>query len=227
MTDIFGFVDAVSYNKPSIRRRMATVISVESDVTMTVSLAGNTDPAYYISQVRYMEQVAPRVGGHVWLDTDGADIVAVGRIVGRGAQYPHCRVYRSADQSIPNGTTYTTVTFTTADVNFYGMWSAGAPTVITVPFAGLYQVSINMAWATNSTGLRTAIGLVNGTTQSLIQIDGLSATGAYLSNTTIVSIPDGGTVSMQVRQTSGAALAALGGSRYETSMSVTYVGPSS
>jgi hypothetical protein len=64
-----------------------------------------------------------------------------------------CIVRRAATQSIA-GTTTTNISFDTEDIDDNSMYAAGTATRITFPRKGIYFVDVNVAFASNSTGVR-------------------------------------------------------------------------
>lgn len=60
---------------------------------------------------------------------------------------PYCRVHRATQQAIPYNT-ITTISWTSAGSDAFGMWSAGAPTIITIPpgHGGIWQFSWMVSW---------------------------------------------------------------------------------
>lgn len=76
------------------------------------------------------------------------------------------KVYRSTTQAvdslIANGEM---VSFDTVVFDEGGLWSATAPTRLTFPFAGVYQISGYIKWEGDADGYRLGRLVVNGTTE--------------------------------------------------------------
>jgi hypothetical protein len=79
---------------------------------------------------------------------------------------PHVLVARTTTQSIPNNT-MTTVSYSSALRNEFGMWSAGSPTLVTIPYDGLYAVVHTVLFASQAVaaGIRIARLDVGGVEQ--------------------------------------------------------------
>lgn len=74
-----------------------------------------------------------------------------------------CRVYRGSDQSLPNNAA-TAVQFDAALFDPFSMWQAAAPTQVTVRYPGVYLATVNLRFATHTTGRRAAQIRLNGGT---------------------------------------------------------------
>jgi hypothetical protein len=223
MTDLNEVVAAIRDASPDapLRRRMGTVSVINANRTINVTIAGSTTA---ITGVHYFGHYAPKVGAQVWLDTDGRDWVAVGAIAGAGGAVPSVKVYRTADLSVANGTTYTTVTWQASESDPYGMWTTG--TNVFAPITGRYLITAEIWFANNSTGYRTGAFSVNGsgTFSTFIQWNSGAGGNEIQHMTMLRNLTAGDYVNLRVRQTSGAALI-LNGSANETKMTMTYLGP--
>lgn len=72
-----------------------------------------------------------------------------------------CGVTISSPQSIPNDTN-TAVSWDIEDHDYGGMWSAGLPTLLVAPAAGVYTIQATVVFAINTTGLRWVVFRKNG-----------------------------------------------------------------
>jgi hypothetical protein len=129
---------------------------------------------------------------------------------------PRVRLTKSATQSVANNTA-TSLTFDVEDFDDGGMHSTTTNTSrITIPTGGggTYLIGSHVEFATNSTGARTLLLVVNGTsTQSSVRDLAPSATVASrLACTTLVSLVAGDYVEARVVQTSGGNLDAAASS---------------
>lgn len=121
------------------------------------------------------------------------------------------RVYRNSTQSVATGT-LVTVSYNTERWDFGGLWSAGSPTRLTVPVAGMWYFEAFWEWNSNESGAgeRFADLYLNGTTI----IAELSTSGADVSDTATPIHTGGGMwrcavgdyVECRVYQTSGATM---------------------
>ncbi len=125
---------------------------------------------------------------------------------------PSARVRRTTTQSIPStDATFTPITFNTAIFDTRTFWSAGAPTLITIPEQGLYVFGGNGKWAANATGTREIGFRRNGSEILLVVDQPMEATNG---GTTVPSshasyqarLNAGDTLELIVRQESGGAL---------------------
>ena len=133
---------------------------------------------------------------------------------------PMALVDYTADQTIPNGT-YTAGGFTNATPVLKGGMTRSGDTII-VPLDGVYRVTGRARFAANSTGLRTVDIGVNGAINdggaantTSVPVSGGSHTAEVNA---LLSITAGDTITLGLRQTSGAALV----SSYR-SLSIQYV----
>jgi hypothetical protein len=103
------------------------------------------------------------------------------------------KVYRSTDQSIPNSAD-TSISFSTETTDTNNMWVVGSPTILTIPYAGLYVFGGHLSYAANATGrretrLRVNASILKGTIASrLVQPSG--AVCVALSTAAILSAGD-------------------------------------
>lgn len=227
MTDFVKAARAISYAQaaPQFRRRAGVVVSLQSDYTCTVQIAGD---ATSISGVRYFAHVSPRPGQQVWLDTDGYDLIVVGVIAGNGGAIPWGAWRRSTSQSIPD-VTITKVSFDAVLSDDWTMLAGGSGTDIIVPLPGVYAITANASFASSSLGSIREVLIYSGTTilvrsRAEQASGGYPATSAIVSTSAIRSLAAGAAVSMQVQQNTGAALN-LGTGSGENVLMLAYLGP--
>jgi hypothetical protein len=152
----------------------------------------------------------------------GADI-APGAI-GPAALAPALAVQvHGPPQSVPSGET-TALHATLEQFDQGGMHSGGPDenVFLNAPVSGIYVVAATVTWAPNAVGNRTAaiIGPAGGGPDSTPALGGGAPTTQNLS--AIFRIPAGGSVNVEVSQTSGAPLDAN-----VSFFTLTYVGPMS
>ena len=146
-------------------------------------------------------QVAPAA----WGDTVNQDLNAL-------ATPPSCRVYNTANLSIPNAAS-SALTFNAERYDSDSMHSTVSNTNrITCVTAGLYRITANLYLASNATGFREAILRVNGVTQ-IARDNKMALTGTVtaLNPTTEWRLAAGDYVEVLVFQNSGAALNVVAG----------------
>jgi len=231
MSDLVRAARAISYAQASsaFRRRAGVVVSVQSDYTCTVQVAGN---ATSISGVRYFAHVSPRPGQQVWLDTDGFDVIAVGVIAGNGGAIPSGAWRKNAAQSIPDAT-ITSVSFDTVHHDPWNMLQGGTSgsgtTDVTLPMTGVWLLSANASFASNTAGSYREVLIYSGGTvltrsRAEQASGGFPATGVMVSTTAVRALAANAIITMRVYQNTGGALNTGTGSG-ENVLFVAYLGP--
>lgn len=201
-------------DRPELRIRQGAVVSVSS-YGLTVTIGGSTEQ---VAGVKYLGSYAPRVGAHVWLVTDGADMFAIGHLAPRGV--PALRVTGAATAVVT--ATETALAFN-AEVGTdpWSMWVVGSATRLTVPLDGWYTFTAYASFAANATGIRGAKIRQGGSTT--LAVDRVSAASAGTTELTVstgpVSLSATNYVELTVEQTSGGNL------NVTPVMGVHYVGP--
>lgn len=221
--DTFGFVSALKQKSPSFRRRLATVVSVQTGYTMTVKIAGDSTS---ISGVRYFGHVPPKAGSHVWIDTDGADLIGIGAVAGLGGAACAARTTKNAGQTIGTGPTGTLVTFPAADFDPYGIWD-NANDKYVIPFDGIWHISAGLEWIANATvaGGRGVKIAKNGTAiaQQLLAGNGSTTNSSFAALSTVINAVKDDAFTVIGVQTSGGSQDVAG-----TALSyfaIAYIGP--
>lgn len=90
---------------------------------------------------------------------------------------PKCVLRRAAVQSMPSGDTV--ISWDTADANIGGMWTAGSPTLVTIPKTGMYQVSVSVFFdvaATAGTARNVHLALNGSASGQFIESDSRAMT---------------------------------------------------
>jgi hypothetical protein len=139
---------------------------------------------------------------------------------------PAVSLTRTTDQSIPNATG-TAIAFTTENYDTAGMHSAGGSTV-TIPVTGVYDLTANVEWQANATGVREAqIKQTPGPTFAYQIVNA----GAAVNNipaqslTTVERLTAGDQVSVLVYQDRGSALNVTHADRLAPELTVTWLAP--
>lgn len=124
------------------------------------------------------------------------------------ANPPRCRVYNSADLTIPNNAD-TPLTFDSERFDTDTMHSTSANTNrITATTAGKYLIGLSIVWANNSTGIRNVSMAVNGTTAILSEtVVSLSGFSTPINVQTFYDLAAGDYVAVTGYQNSGGNLA--------------------
>lgn len=126
------------------------------------------------------------------------------------------RVYNSGNQSITNAT-YTTLTFDTETYDNDGIHSSVTNSSrLTVQTAGKYLIESQWAWSASPSTMHCKI-LYNATTAlALYQVQSAGPNDGSIA--TIYDMSVGAFVEVQLRQTSGGAINALGNVEYPFSI---------
>lgn len=143
---------------------------------------------------------------------------------------PAARVRRTTNQSIATGATFAPITFDTEIFDQGGnFWVVGAPTIFTIPLAGLYLFGGCGLWAANATGTRELGIRLNGTTivnvndQPVESIHG----GTFTPNSHVTGqsrLGIGDTLELVARQESGGPLNLTAEADESISFWIVYVG---
>lgn len=224
MSDLGKFVDTFATPKPKFRRRLGTVLSVQSDYTITVTVAGSSSD-YPISSVKYFGHYPPTPGAQVWLDTDGIDLIAVGAVAGLGGVAHAARWEKNANQSAPNSSTLITFGDQISDpANLFD--NANDQYVAILP--GLYHIVGGLTWsAVTDKEFRSVTIRVNGSAKATIRQENIGHATHQLSQvvSTIYPLAAGDTVALYANQGTGATLTAGMQADSGTFFAIAYIGP--
>lgn len=219
----YRIVDAIAGEQNRLRARIAKVVSVQADRTMTVQLAGTTEN---VDGVNYMDSVPPKPGSGIWVLSDGRDIFGFGAIAADGRTLSP-RASRSTNQTISNAADEA-ITFDGAQSDGWSCWSAGSPTRLTAPVTGRYMAVANLQFEANGTGFRA--GWIEKTGSSVLArtqvISAAAGSPTYFQVTTPPFDMTAGTdyIRLLVRQSSGGNLACVNSSTFAPSLSLIYLG---
>lgn len=202
------------------RFRKAEAVSVQSDYTMTIRIAGSSED---VTGVRYIGEPAPP-GAGVWVLTNGStDVFAVAPNAAAGRTISPL-AYRTTDQAI-NNASVTPIVWEAATHDPHGFVTASAEAVtITIP--GRYMATAQIDYASNGTGVRSASIEIDSTT-----VVGASRIGAFtgVAHMNVTSVPftvsASAEVRVQVEQNSGSPLNVVASGSVSPALSVYYLGP--
>lgn len=128
-------------------------------------------------------------------------------------QRPHVIVTHSTTQSIGTSGTEQEVVFDTDEADVWGFHDTSSNTqklLVPTGFDGLYEVHANLAFASNTTGVRGALlyknGLASGTFLCAQRAGAVSAVACYCSVSTLVRLAAGDYIAVTAYQNSGGAL---------------------
>jgi hypothetical protein len=139
------------------------------------------------------------------------------------------RVYRNANQSIPDGTV-TSLAFNSVRYDTGGMYDPDASSLLTCQVAGLYLITGHVVFGQHANGYREVYIRLIPASGSAAHIAVASAqplgtkTPTPLSVATAWYMEPGDYVQLQVRQNSGGALAVLAEGAYSPEFTMTRIG---
>lgn len=215
---------ARTFKKPGqeLQHRAGTVVSVQSDRTITITVAGSTQQ---IAGIRYLGHFAPQPGKVVRLLADGPDLFAIGHMGFDGGTLAP-RASRSTSQNIADNTEEA-ITFDGVNSDPWGCWSSGQATRLTAPLTGRYQAVASVQWTANGTGYRRILIEKTGTS-TVGRLDQASASAANPTWQTLTTAPfdmtAGDYIRLIVRQNSGGSLAVTNSSTFAPALSLIYLG---
>lgn len=158
--DLDFLIKQIRSPQQNLRLRQAEVVTINNDYTIDVKIAGDTG---ILPNVRYLSNLAPLPGYHIWVIVDNNDMLAIGHVA-RENKTLAPKAIRTTNQAIPNNT-YTTVEFSSSQSDAWGCWSAANPTRLTIPMNGRYLISAGGCFSASNTGHREFRILLNGTTE--------------------------------------------------------------
>ncbi len=83
--DLSFLVNQIKATDQGLRLRQGKVTAVNSDYTMDVQVAGDTNT---LPSVRYLSNYAPKPDDQVWLLNNGTDLLGFGMVAGAGRTWP-------------------------------------------------------------------------------------------------------------------------------------------
>lgn len=141
--DLSFLVNQIKTTDQGLRIRQGKVTAVNSDYTMDVQVAGDTNS---LPSVRYLSNYAPKVDDQVWLLNNGTDLLGFG-MVASATRTLSPKAYRTSLQSIPLNTE-TLVSFQAVENDDWNCWdSSPNPTRLTAPITGRYIAVAMVKWS--------------------------------------------------------------------------------
>lgn len=180
--DMSYLVNQIKAVPKGLRLRQGKVITVNTNRTMDVQIAGDTNT---LPSVRYLSNYAPKPQDQVWLLNDGADLLGIGMIASADRTLAPV-AYRTSDVTIPVDTN-TYISFEADNSDAWNCWTVGDPTKLTAPITGRYiaTASILMEGQNNT---YAAVFIEKGT-QEIARQDGLIATKDHGFHLSVSSVP--------------------------------------
>jgi hypothetical protein len=141
--DLSFLVNQIKTTDQGLRIRQGKVTAVNSDYTMDVQVAGDTNS---LPSVRYLSNYAPKVDDQVWLLNNGTDLLGFG-MVASATRTLSPKAYRTSLQSIPLNTE-TLVSFQAVENDDWNCWDLSPnPTRLTAPITGRYIAVAMVKWS--------------------------------------------------------------------------------
>lgn len=198
-----NYVASIFAKNNPLRFRVGTIVSVETDKTCTVTIAGDTTQ---VSGIRYMSNMAPLPNAAVWLVTDGRDLFILGHMAADNRTLA-TKATSSTTQSVADAND-AYISFDAASYNAYGAWEGVSnPARLTAPMSGRYMAVGALAFAGNATGFRRIFIETNGSNVfASARMNAISDNPNEMTVTGIVTLAKGDYIRLGVRQTSGGAL---------------------
>lgn len=221
--DLSYLVNQIKAPQSSLKLRQATVISVNSDRTMNVQVAGD---GFTLPSVRYLSHTAPKPNDQVWLLNDGADLLGIGMVASADRTLAPT-ASRSSVQTIPTAT-QTKVSFDAVDSDGWNCWDLSPnPTRLTVPITGRYIVTGNVAFEASSSGHR-AVNILKNNTLELARSDFNPVSNSIDTHSTVtchaITLTKDDYVELRVWQNSGQDLDIMNTGDHNPKMSLIYLG---
>jgi len=195
--DLNYLVTQIKANPQGLRVRQGKVVVVNSDRTMDVQIAGDTNT---LPSVRYLSNYAPKPDDQVWLLNNGADLMGFGMIAGADRTLAPT-AFRSTAQTIPTATQ--------------------------VPLTGRYIITGNVAFEASASGHRAINILKNNSVElARSDFNPVSNSVDTHSTVTChaVSLTKGEYVELRVWQNSGSDLDIMNTGDHNPKMSLIYLG---
>jgi hypothetical protein len=198
------------------RLRQGQVVSVQSDYTATVQIAGSD---VSVPGVHYMQEPTPGKG--VWLLANGVDLFILGTLAESGLAFAP-RAFRTTNQSINNASA-TPITWQGVNADAYGTYSASA-TQLVARVPGRYVAVAQVDFASNATGLRSASVLVDGAVLGAQRVAAYAAVAQLNVATLPFTVGTSASVALWVEQSSGGALDVAASGSVTPGLGVYYLG---
>lgn len=202
MSDLRALAAAIANagGDPKIRLRQATIVSVQTDSTVTLTIAGGSTQ---VTGVKVAASCCPIPGATCWVATDGKDMFVMSTLAPVGPAYVF--VTRAATQSIADST-FTNIQFDTQVTDNADMWVATSPAQFVAKTPGLYSLNAFSTWPNATVGSKVIQVLVNGAIQYLMKWPVYNGPH-YAQCTFTYRLALNDVVTFQVFQNTGAAVA--------------------
>ena len=152
--DLSFLVNQIKATDQGLRLRQGKVTAVNSDYTMDVQVAGDTNT---LPSVRYLSNYAPKPDDQVWLLNNGTDLLGFGMVAGAGRTLA-TTAYRTTAYTITKDV-LTTIPFQASRRNAWASWVVGDATKLTAPLTGVYQATASILCQAENASIEVSIWL--------------------------------------------------------------------
>jgi hypothetical protein len=180
--DLSFLVNQIKATDQGLRLRQGKVTAVNSDYTMDVQVAGDTNT---LPSVRYLSNYAPKPDDQVWLLNNGTDLLGFGMVAGAGRTLAPV-AYRTTVLTVVKDTN-TYVAFEADNSDEYACWTISDPTKLTAPVTGRYIATASVLWEGQNGGY-CAVFIEKGT-QEIARTDGTLSTKEHGFHMSVSSVP--------------------------------------
>jgi hypothetical protein len=180
--DMSYLVNQIKAVPKGLRLRQGKVITVNTNRTMDVQIAGDTNT---LPSVRYLSNYAPKPQDQVWLLNDGADLLGIGMIASANRTLAPVAYRTTPVTIIKDVDTY--ISFEADDSDGWDCWTIGDPTKLTAPITGRYMATASVLWEGQNSGY-AAVFIEKGT-QEIARQDGELTTKEHGLHLSVTSVP--------------------------------------
>lgn len=180
--DLSFLVNQIKASEQGLRIRQGKVITVNSNRTIDVQIAGDTNT---LPGVRYASNYAPKPDDQVWLLNDGADLLGLYMVAGADRTLSPV-AYRTSNYTVTKDTN-TYIPFEADNSDSWGCWTVSDPTKLTAPITGRYVATASVLF-TGENNVYAAVFIEKGT-QEIARQDGLIATKDHGFHISVTSVP--------------------------------------
>ena len=221
--DLSFLVNQIRTADQGLRLRQGKVVIVNSDQTIDVQIAGDSNT---LPSIKYLSNYAPKPDDQVWLLNNGVDLLAFGMVAGSDRTLAPT-AFRSTAQTIPTAT-QTKIILDAVDSDGWNCWDLSPnPTRLTAPLTGRYIITGNVAFEAASSGHR-AINILKNNTVELARSDFNPVSNSIDTHSTVtchaISLTQGDYVELRVWQNSGSDLDIMNSGDHSPKFSLIYLG---
>ena len=180
--DVSYLVKQIKSVPQGLRLRLAKAITVNSDQTVDIQIAGDENT---LPSIKYLSHIAPKPDDQIWVLSNGADVVGLGMVASATRTLAPTAI-RSTAQTITTST-QTAISFDSVENDGWNCWDLTPnPTRLTVPIKGRYILTGNVAFEAASAGHR-AINILKNSTEEICRSDFSPVSNSVDTHSTVTS----------------------------------------